>query len=100
MVDSAIASEVAWAMLHDAVNHQPPSIGTNSELQMILRHRRSLRSGFGLPVRPQDCPGEPVPVGQPPIACGEDLCGLSEMKPSVDPLDKPNLTPEERAKMQ
>jgi myo-inositol 2-dehydrogenase/D-chiro-inositol 1-dehydrogenase len=98
--DSAIASEVAWAMLHDAVNHNPPSVGTHSELQSILRHRRSLRSGFGLPVRPQDCPTDPVPVGQPPIACGEDLCGLSQMQPSLDALDKPHLTAEERAKLQ
>jgi myo-inositol 2-dehydrogenase/D-chiro-inositol 1-dehydrogenase len=73
--DSVIASDVAWAMLHDAVKNRPPSVGTPSEIKMILEHRRSLRSGFGLPVRPQDCPDEPVPVGQPPIACGEDLCG-------------------------
>ena len=33
---------------------------------IALAHRRSLRSGFGLPVRPQDCPTEPVPIGQPP----------------------------------
>jgi myo-inositol 2-dehydrogenase/D-chiro-inositol 1-dehydrogenase len=73
--DSAIASDVSWAMLNDAVKNQPPSVGTPSEVKMILEHRRSLRSGFGLPVRPQDCPTEPVPIGQPPIACGEDLCG-------------------------
>jgi myo-inositol 2-dehydrogenase/D-chiro-inositol 1-dehydrogenase len=72
--DSAIASEVSWNMLNDAVKNQPPSVGTPRELKMILDHRRSLRSGFGLPVRPQDCPAEPAPVGQPPVACGEDLC--------------------------
>jgi predicted dehydrogenase len=76
--DSAVASEVAWAMLNDAVKNQPPAIGTRKELDMILQHRRSLRSGFGLPVRPQDSPLQPAPVGQPPIACGEDLCGLCE----------------------
>ena len=42
--DSAIASEVAWAMLNDAVKDQPPSVGTPSEIKMILEHRRSLRS--------------------------------------------------------
>jgi len=73
--DSAVASEIAWAMLDDAVKNNPPSVGTAREIKMILQHRRSLRSGFGLPVRAQDCPSEPVPVGQPPIACGEDLCG-------------------------
>jgi myo-inositol 2-dehydrogenase/D-chiro-inositol 1-dehydrogenase len=73
--DSVIASEVAWSMLNDAVKNNPPSVGTPSEIKMILQHRRSLRSGFGLPVRPQDCPAEPVPIGQPPLACGEDLCG-------------------------
>jgi myo-inositol 2-dehydrogenase/D-chiro-inositol 1-dehydrogenase len=72
--DSAIASEVAWSMLYDAVKNNPPSVGTPSEIKMILQHRRSLRSGFGLPVRPQDCPPQPAPVGQPPMACGEDLC--------------------------
>jgi myo-inositol 2-dehydrogenase/D-chiro-inositol 1-dehydrogenase len=73
--DSVIASDVAWAMLHDAVKNQPPSVGSPNEIKLILEHRRSLRSGFGLPVRPQDCPTDPVPIGQPPMACGEDLCG-------------------------
>jgi myo-inositol 2-dehydrogenase/D-chiro-inositol 1-dehydrogenase len=72
--DSVIASEVSWAMLNDAVGHNPPSIGTQREMQQILKHRRTLRSGFGLPVRPQDCPALPIPIGQPPAACGEDLC--------------------------
>ncbi len=76
--DSVIASEVSWAMLHDAVKNSPPVVGTKKEMEQILTHRRSLRTGFGLPVNPQVCPSEPVPVGQPPIACGEDLCGLQE----------------------
>lgn len=76
--DSVVASEVAWAMLNDAIAHGPPSVGTQKEMKEILQHRRSLRSGFGLPVRAQDCPIEPVPPGQPPIACGEDLCGYQE----------------------
>jgi predicted dehydrogenase len=76
--DSAVASEVSWAMLNDAVRQQPPVVGTKREMQMILQHRRSLRTGFGLPVRPTDCPQEPIPVGQPEAACGEDLCRLDE----------------------
>lgn len=76
--DSAIASEVSWAMLRDAMANNPPAIGTQREMQQILAHRRTLRSGFGLPVRPTDAPRQPSPVGQPEIACGEDLCGLCE----------------------
>jgi len=87
--DSAIASDVAWQMLHDAVSHGPPSIGTQKEMQAILKHRRELRDGFGLPARPQDCPEQPAPVGLPPIACGEEFCGLAEMggatRSAVDP---------------
>jgi myo-inositol 2-dehydrogenase/D-chiro-inositol 1-dehydrogenase len=78
--DSAIASDVAWKMLKDAVENEPPVRGTKKEMQQILAHRRSLRTGFGLPVRPQDCPATPTPVGQPPIACGEELCGLQELQ--------------------
>lgn len=77
--DSAVASEVAWAMLNDAISNQPPVRGTKREMQQILQHRRTLRSGFGLPVRPQECPAEPPPVGIPPIACGEEICGLQEI---------------------
>ncbi|HEX8324109.1 MAG TPA: Gfo/Idh/MocA family oxidoreductase [Tepidisphaeraceae bacterium] len=74
--DSAAASEMAWKMLHDAEANALPSIGTKRELKQIQEHRKTLRSGFGLPVRPQDCPTTPTPVGQPQNACGEDLCGL------------------------
>jgi myo-inositol 2-dehydrogenase/D-chiro-inositol 1-dehydrogenase len=84
--DSAIASEVAWGMLNDAVKNNPPSVGTQSDIKKILRHRRSLRSGFGLPVRPQDCPTQPIPIGQPPLACGEDLCGPSQRILNEDPV--------------
>jgi myo-inositol 2-dehydrogenase/D-chiro-inositol 1-dehydrogenase len=76
--DSAVASEVAWAMLADAVAHLPPVVGTQKELDQILAHRRSLRQGYGLPVRAQQCPETPAPIGQPPLACGEELCGLQE----------------------
>jgi myo-inositol 2-dehydrogenase/D-chiro-inositol 1-dehydrogenase len=48
--DSVIASEVSWAMLNDAISHVPPVRGTPLEMQQILQHRRSLESGFGLPV--------------------------------------------------
>ncbi len=78
--DSVISSEVSWAMLNDAVSHDPPAVGTQREMQDIIKHRRTLRSGFGLPVRAQACPVEPAPIGQPPIACGEDLCGLAEAR--------------------
>lgn len=74
--DSAIASEVAWAMLNNAVDNNPPVRGTKKELDQILAHRRTMRNGYGLPVRPQECPTTPAPVGQPPIACGEELCGM------------------------
>ncbi len=85
--DSSIASEVSWAMLHDAVKNQPPSVGTQSEMHQILEHRRNLRTGYGLPVHPQSVPADPVPVGQPPAACGEEFCGLQPDQPlnSYDP---------------
>jgi len=76
--DSVIASEVSWAMLNDAIANTPPVVGTQREMEQILAHRRTLRTGYGLPARPQDCPNEPVPVGQPQMACGEDLCGIQE----------------------
>ena len=49
--DSVIASEVSWAMLNDAISHDPPVRGTPEEMQQILEHRRNLVNGFGLPVR-------------------------------------------------
>jgi predicted dehydrogenase len=97
--DSAVASETAWAMLDDAVKNTPPAIGTSRELKMILEHRRSLRDGFGLPVRAQDCPPSPVPVGIVPVACGEDLCALAEMKRD-DAANARKKTVEEQAKYQ
>ncbi len=81
--DSAIASEVSWAMLNDAVKNTPPVVGTSGELKKILEHRRSLRSGFGLPMRPQDCPQQPLPVGLPTAACGEDLCAILSTNPDT-----------------
>jgi predicted dehydrogenase len=83
--DSAIASEVAWAMLADAVKNDPPAIGTQTDMKQILQHRRSLRSGYGLPVRPQQCPPEPLQPGQPSPACGEEFCS----RPGTDdPCDE------------
>jgi predicted dehydrogenase len=52
--DSVIASEVSWAMLNDAIAHQPPVRGTPEEMQQILEHRRNLVDGFGLPVKTQE----------------------------------------------
>lgn len=52
--DSVIASEVSWAMLHDAVANQPPARGTEEEMQQILEHRRNLADGFGLPVKTRE----------------------------------------------
>jgi len=49
--DSVIASEVSWAMLRDAISHDPPVRGTAEEMRQILEHRRRLANGFGLPVR-------------------------------------------------
>jgi myo-inositol 2-dehydrogenase/D-chiro-inositol 1-dehydrogenase len=82
--DSAIASEVAWAMLNDAVSHDPPARGTKKELDQILAHRRTMRNGYGLPVRPNECPTMPAPVGQPPVACGEELCGMQATKDEAE----------------
>jgi myo-inositol 2-dehydrogenase/D-chiro-inositol 1-dehydrogenase len=76
--DSVIASEVSWAMLRDAIANHPPVKGTKKEMQQILQHRRTLRSGFGLPVSPQEPPTHAIPAGQPPQACGEEFCGLQE----------------------
>ena len=84
--DSAVASEAAWAMLADAVKNNPPAIGTQSELKQILQHRQSLRSGYGLPVRPQECPHEPIQPGQPSNACGEEFC--SRPGNDGDPCDE------------
>jgi myo-inositol 2-dehydrogenase/D-chiro-inositol 1-dehydrogenase len=78
--DAVIASEVSWAMLNQAIANGPPVVGSKKDLQQILQHRRSLRSGYGLPLRPQDLPGEPLCAGQPTIACGEELCGMQEMQ--------------------
>jgi len=52
--DSAIASEISWAMLNDAIANIPPVRGTLVEMYEILERRRSLSSGFGLPVKNHD----------------------------------------------
>lgn len=49
--DSVIASELSWAMLHDAISHIPPVRGSKEEMQQILERRRNLVNGFGLPVK-------------------------------------------------
>ena len=76
--DSAVASEVSWAMLHNAVANGPPAVGTTAEMAEILEHRRTLRVGYGLPARPQDVPTNPQVTQSTLAACGEDLCGLAE----------------------
>jgi myo-inositol 2-dehydrogenase/D-chiro-inositol 1-dehydrogenase len=81
--DSVIASEVSWAMLNDAIKHVPPVVGQKKDMEQILRHRRSLRTGYGLPARPAEAPNDPIPVGSPPQACGEELCGMQEIKARV-----------------
>ena len=70
--DSVIASEVSWAMLNDAIKNSPPAVGTSREMQEILEHRRSLRDGYGLPVRDPSKPAAFVP----PVSCGEEACCL------------------------
>lgn len=90
--DSVVASEVSWAMLRDAIANGPPVKGTQREMQQILQHRRTLRTGFGLPSRPQDCPDEPIPAGQPPLACGEELCGLQEAQARAMEQESPEPT--------
>jgi myo-inositol 2-dehydrogenase/D-chiro-inositol 1-dehydrogenase len=52
--DAVIASEMSWAMLNDAISHNPPVRGTPEEMDQILRYRRGLVNGFGLPVKTQD----------------------------------------------
>jgi predicted dehydrogenase len=54
--DSVIASEVSWAMLKDAMAHEPPVRGTPEEMEEILEHRRKMVNGFGLPLRAQQEP--------------------------------------------
>src|ERR1700757_941297 len=54
--DSVVASEVRWAVLHDAVAHHPPVRGTPEEMDRILEHRRNLVEGFGLPVKTRELP--------------------------------------------
>jgi predicted dehydrogenase len=72
--DSVIASEVAWAMLNDAISHGPPAVGQPRELEEILAQRRNLRSGYGLPVRHTESTIAAVGKMEQARACGEDLC--------------------------
>lgn len=58
--DSAIASQVSWDMLNDAISHVPPVRGTPDEMQQILELRRNMVNGFGLPLKTKEQP-EPVP---------------------------------------
>jgi len=94
--DAVIASEVSWAMLNEAVANGPPVRGTKKDMQQILQNRQSLRSGYGLPIRPQDLPGDPLCAGQPTIACGEELCGMQEFQKAreEEAANKESITPQ------
>jgi myo-inositol 2-dehydrogenase/D-chiro-inositol 1-dehydrogenase len=72
--DSVIASEVSWAMLQDAVGHNPPSLGNLGELEEILAHRRHLRTGYGLPLRHNETTVATLGQREQAHACGEDVC--------------------------
>jgi len=58
--DSVIASEVSWAMLKDAISHEPPVRGTPEEMREILETRRKMVNGFGLPVKTQELQATPL----------------------------------------
>ncbi len=60
--DSVIASEVSWAMLHDAISNDPPVRGTPEEMHTILEHRRNMVNGFGLPVKAHEPEITPLPA--------------------------------------
>ena len=47
-LDSAIASEFAWACLADAATHDLPIKGTPAELEQIHERRRTMTEGYGL----------------------------------------------------
>lgn len=49
--DSAVASEVSWATLNDAITNLLPILGTPEEMQEILAHPSNLTEGFGLPIK-------------------------------------------------
>jgi hypothetical protein len=79
--DSVIASEVAWAMLKDAVSHNPPSVGGLNVLEEILLHRRELRGGYGLPARHTQKSVAAMGHREEARACGEDFCQPTPTKP-------------------
>jgi myo-inositol 2-dehydrogenase/D-chiro-inositol 1-dehydrogenase len=82
--DSVIASQVAWAMLDDAVKNSPPAVGQLHELEEILQHRRSLRSGYGLPLRHTEAAVAAVGKLGQSAACGEDLCQTTKPRIATD----------------
>ncbi len=85
--DAVIASEVAWAMLKDAVSHMPPVVGRLSELDDILAHRHALRqngdSGYGLPLRQTDQQLSAMGKREEARACGEDFCTPPPPRPPI-----------------
>jgi len=72
--DSVIASEVAYKMLNDAIDHTPPVIGTPQEMEEILANRRNLRNGYGLPLRHTEQSVAAYGKSEQARACGEDFC--------------------------
>lgn len=48
MRDSAIASEYAWTFLHNASQHDLPSIGNLHTLEQIRERRSKMKNGYGL----------------------------------------------------
>jgi myo-inositol 2-dehydrogenase/D-chiro-inositol 1-dehydrogenase len=82
--DSVVASEVAWAMLDDAVKNSPPAVGQLHELEEILQHRRNLRSGYGLPLRHTEKAVAAMGHRQEAAACGEDLCQSTKTRLTTD----------------
>ncbi|MCL2641269.1 MAG: Gfo/Idh/MocA family oxidoreductase [Phycisphaerales bacterium] len=75
--DSAVASQVSWHMLDDAVKNTPPSVGTLSDLSEILEHRKHLRTGFGLPLRRSDQSLASLGQLSQSQACGEEFCQVA-----------------------
>ncbi|MDR0667644.1 MAG: Gfo/Idh/MocA family oxidoreductase [Prevotellaceae bacterium] len=48
--DSVIASDMAWKMFDDAVKNGAPCIGSPDDMEEILRRRRTMKQGYGLPL--------------------------------------------------
>jgi len=49
--DSVIASDIAWKMHYDAIKNGAPCIGKVEDMIEIVERRKTLKEGYGLPVR-------------------------------------------------